>query len=244
VFESISLAFGMIWRGATFLSLSAGVLIGTIFGALPGLTTTMAMALFVPLTFFMEPLIGIPFLLGLYKGGMFGGSVSAILISTPGTAAAAATVLDGYPLSQQGKAGKALNMALYSSVIGETFGNFVLLLLAGFLATAALAFGPPEYTAILIFSFTVISGLSGDSLLKGLIAAAFGFFLSTIGIDPQYGTSRLTFGIRYLDGGLSVVPVLIGLFAISEILSLAVKRKSADKVKTVLKGKENRFKLA
>ncbi|MBS3943090.1 MAG: tripartite tricarboxylate transporter permease, partial [Dethiobacter sp.] len=147
-----------------------------------------------------------------------GGSITAILISTPGTAAAAATVLDGYPLALQGKAGKSLKMALYASLVGETFGNLVLLFVVGLLASVALLFGPPEYFAVLLFSLTIIANLSGGSITKGIFAAAVGLFLSTVGLDPILGARRFTFGISGLEGGLGLVPVLIGLFAMAEIL--------------------------
>lgn len=219
MFESMLAGLQLILNWQTPLALAAGIVLGIVFGALPGLTTTMAMAIFVPVTFFMSPFVGIPFLLGLYKGGVFGGSVAAILIATPGTGAAAATVLDGYQLAKQGKAGKALKLALFASVLGETWGELILLFIVGLLASFALLFGPPEFFAVLLFSFTIISGLSGGSLRKGVISAAAGLFISTIGLDPVSATRRYTFGIMELDSGLSFVPLLIGLFAFSEVLS-------------------------
>jgi len=240
--EHMSESLAMILNVSTFLALSLGLIIGIFFGALPGLTTTMALAIFVPITFFIKPLLAIPFLLGLYKGGIYGGSIPAILVSTPGTAAAAATVLDGYPLAQQGKAGKALKVALFASIIGETVGNLVLLFVVGLLAGVALLFGPPEYFAILLFSFTIIAALSDKSVLKGFFAAAAGIFLSTIGLDPIMGTQRLSFGVSALDGGLSFVPVLIGLFALSEIMLQAEKKHQTSKVIDVnMKGEGNKL---
>lgn len=242
MFENMAAGLSLILNVTTFLALSLGLIIGIFFGALPGLTTTMAMAIFVPITFFMDPLIGIPFLLGLYKGGMYGGSIPAILICTPGTAAAAATTLDGYPLAKQGKAGKALKVALFASVIGETIGNLVLLFIVGLLAGVALLFGPPEYFAILLFSFTIIAALSEKSMLKGFFAAAAGIFLSTIGLDPVMGTQRLSFGFSALDGGLSFVPLLIGLFALSEIFIQLEKRFQTNKVIDIdTKGEGNKL---
>ena len=226
MFEHMADALTMIFSWQTLGAMTLGLIIGTFFGALPGLTATMAVALFTPVTFFMPPLIGITFLLGLYKGGIYGGSISAILISTPGTAASAATVADGYTMAKQGKAGKALKMALYASIFGETVGNLVLLFVAGALASVALSFGPPEYAAILLFSFTIIASLSGNSLSKGVFAAALGFFIAIIGIDPQYGTLRFTFGSTNMTGGISFVPALIGLFAMAEIFTFATERNS------------------
>lgn len=227
--ENMAEAITMIFSLQTLGAMTLGLVIGTFFGALPGLTATMAVALFTPITFFMPPLIGITFLLGLYKGGIYGGSISAILISTPGTAASAATVADGYSLAKQGKAGKALKMALYASVFGETVGNLVLLFVAGALASIALSFGPPEYAAILLFSFTIIASLSGNSLSKGVYSAALGFFIGIIGIDPQYGTMRFTFGSSNMAAGISFVPALIGLFAMAEIFNFATERASGKK---------------
>ena len=195
-----------------------GTLTGILIGAIPGLTATMGIALLLPLTFGMAPLPSLSMLLGIYAGGMYGGSITAILINTPGTPAAAATSLDGYPLAQKGEAGRALKMAIYSSTVGGLFSAFMLLLIAPQLAKLALKFGPAEYTALVLLGLTVIAGISGNSLLKGLIAGSLGLLLSTIGLDPMLGMPRLTFNSMYLTGGLSTVPVLIGLFAISEIL--------------------------
>ena len=195
-----------------------GTLTGIIIGAIPGLTATMGIALLLPLTFGMAPLPSLSMLLGIYAGGMYGGSITAILINTPGTPAAAATSLDGYPLAQKGEAGRALKMAIYSSTVGGLFSAFMLLLIAPQLAKLALKFGPAEYTALVLLGLTVIAGISGNSLTKGLIAGSLGLLLSTIGLDPMLGMPRLTFNSMYLTGGLSTVPVLIGLFAISEIL--------------------------
>lgn len=241
MFEQMAAGFLLILNWQTPIALAAGVILGIVFGALPGLTTTMAMAIFVPVTFFMSPYVGIPFLLGLYKGGVFGGSISAILIATPGTGAAAATVLDGYQLAQQGKAGKALKVALFASVLGETWGELILLFIVGLLAQFALLFGPAEFFAVLLFSFTIISGLSGGSLAKGIISAAMGLFLSTIGLDPIGGTQRFSFGIPELDSGLSFVPLLIGLFAFSEVLSQIEKKVSGTgpRIAVLSKGEGN-----
>ena len=208
----------MMLQWQTFAALAAGIIVGIVFGALPGLTTSMAMSIFVPVTFFMEPLIGIPFLLGLYKGGIYGGSITAILIATPGTNAAAATVMDGHEMAKQGRAGKALNMALYASSFGEVFGELILLFGVGLLAQMALKFGAVETFSILLFAYTIIAGLSGESLLKGIVAASVGLFVGTIGLDPILGTDRFTFGNLNLTSGISFVPMLIGAFAISEVM--------------------------
>ncbi|MDC7241043.1 MAG: tripartite tricarboxylate transporter permease, partial [Spirochaetales bacterium] len=200
-----------------------GTLLGIIIGAIPGLTATMGVALLLPLTFGMDTLPAISMLLGIYCGGMYGGSITAILINTPGTPAAAATSLDGYPLAKKGQAGKALKMAIFSSTVGGLFSALMLILIAPQLAKLALKFGPPEYFALVLLGLTVIAGISGKSLTKGLIAGSLGLLMSCIGLDPMLGMPRLTFGNIYLSSGLSTVPVLIGLFAIAEILENSEK---------------------
>ena len=202
----------------------AGTVIGIVVGALPGLTATMAMAIFSPLTFFMPPLIGIPFLLGIYKGGTFGGSISAVLIGTPGTASNAATVLDGYPMAQQGLGGKALNASIYASTIGDFVSNLVLIFLAWPLALIALEFGPPEVFAIILFSMTVIASLAGRSIAKCFVSASLGVLIALIGIDTVSGATRFTFGISELQGGINFIPLVIGLFGLGEIFVQVSKR--------------------
>jgi len=209
---------------STLGMITLGVLVGTIFGALPGLTTAMAMGLFVPVTFFMKPLIGIPFLIGLYKGGIYGGSIPAILISTPGTGAAAATVIDGYQLTKQGKSGKALQMAKYASVIGDSISSIVTLFSIGFFCELSKKFGVVEVFAVLVFTFIIVSTVSGKSILKGVISACLGLLFSLVGMDIFTGTPRFTFGSTYLLGGISFIPLLIGLFALSEIILLVEKQ--------------------
>lgn len=200
------------------IAMTAGVILGIIVGALPGLTVTMAVALLVPFTFGVDPVTGISFLLGVYVGGIYGGSISAIMIRTPGTPAAAATVLDGYPLMKQGKAIKALKMALVASFIGGIISAMTLILVAPQLAKIALEFGPPEYFSLALFGLTIIAVVSTRNLTKGLISAFFGILINTVGLDPVGGVSRFTFGISNLQSGFPLIPALIGLFAVSEII--------------------------
>lgn len=195
-----------------------GVFIGMLLGAIPGLTGIMAIALLLPFTFTMHPVSALILLISIYKGAMFGGSIPSILMNIPGTPPAAATALDGYPLSLQGKSQKALKIALYSSVMGDVFSDLILITVAGFLAGIALKFGPPEYSMLIIFSLTTIGAVSGDTLLKGLLSAAGGLFIATVGLDPVTATPRFFFGIVELYDGFSLLPMLIGLFALSEIL--------------------------
>ncbi len=196
-----------------------GTSIGIVFGAIPGLTATMAIALFLPFTFGMDPVLAFALLLGLYVGGVYGGSITAILINTPGTPGAAATAVEGYPLARQGKALDALSLATVSSFIGGMLSCGVLIVMAPQLARVALRFGPPEYFAISLFGLSMVSSIASKNIVKGIIAAAFGLLAATIGIDPIVGTMRLTFGNLNLVAGIGLIASLIGLFAISEVLS-------------------------
>jgi putative tricarboxylic transport membrane protein len=207
-----------------FVIMAAGIWAGVIIGAIPGMTGTMAVTLALPFTFYMDPVPSILLLVALYKGSTYGGSVSAILLKTPGTASAACTALDGYPLAQKGKAGKALNMALYSSCIGDFISNISLIFLAAPLALLALRVGPPEYSMLMIFALTTVAGVSGNSLLLGLTSACLGLLLATVGED-MYGSFRFAL-TDDMQGGLSVAPVLIGLFALPELLKLIVFRNA------------------
>ncbi len=217
--ENIVSAFDLFFTLSNFVALFIGVVVGTVIGAIPGMTATMGVALALPFTFYMPPVTSILLLLGIYKGGLYGGSIPAILISAPGTPAASATLLDGFPLAQKGHAKKALTMALYASCIADFVSNLSLILFAGLIAGFALRFGPPEFFALILFSLTIIAGVSGDSLLRGLVGAFMGLLLGTVGLDLVYGTERFIFNNYELMGGLSFIPVLIGLFALPQILN-------------------------
>jgi putative tricarboxylic transport membrane protein len=216
--EVLQTALLEVIQPASLVVLVASVIAGIVIGAIPGLTVTLAVALAVPLTITMSPTASILMLISLYGAGIYGGSISAILLNAPGTPASAATSLDGYELGRQGKAGKALKMALYASVYGGLFSTAVLILLAPQLAAVALRFGPIEVACLLLFSLTVVSSLSGDSMIKGLLAAALGMGLATIGADPMTAVPRFTFGSYDLFDGLAYIPLLIGLFALAEML--------------------------
>lgn len=195
-----------------------GVAIGVTIGAIPGINGPMAIALFIPVTYYMSALTAIGFLVGLNKGAFFGGAISAVLLRTPGTPEAAATAWDGYPLTQQGKGEKALRMALYSSVAGDFISTAVLIGIAAPLAAVALFMGPAEVFALISLALTVIAGIGTNSISRGLIAAAFGLVVGMIGTEPVTALPRLTFDIYQLGSGLSLIPVAIGLLAFSEIL--------------------------
>lgn len=211
--------FSSILSLSNIIICAGGCLFGILFGFLPGLSSTMAVAVILPFTFGMESVPAFSLLMGTYCGSMFGGAITAILIKTPGTPQNAATVLDGYPMAQQGRAQEALSTATICSFIGGIFSCVVLMFLAKPLADVALRFGPPEYFAVGVFGLSVVSSLAGRNILKGVIGACFGLMLSTIGCDPLTGVMRFTFGSNKLMAGMQIVAVLIGLFALAEVLS-------------------------
>ena len=196
-----------------------GVVIGIVMGVLPGVGSLTAIPVLIPITFYMEPVTALAFLIAITKGGTSGGAIPAILLNAPGSAENVATARDGYPLAKQGKPVKAMRMALYSSVFGDCASDVVLIALAAPFAAIALLFGPAEITAIIVLAFTLIAGLSGNSLTKGLAAAALGVFLATVGLDPEDGTQRMTFGVIDLYDGISLNAMAIGLLALSSVLS-------------------------
>lgn len=197
---------------------------GILGGSLPGLSPSIAMALLLPFTYGMDPTPAIVMLAATYVGAEYGGSIPAILIRTPGTNAAAATVVDGYAMKLQGRAGEALGISLYSGLVGGLFGLGVVVLLAQPLSTVALAFTPSAYFALGVLGLTVIASLARESLVKGLMAGAFGLMVSTVGTDPVTGLSRFTFGSPELLSGIPPILVMIGLFAIGELLAQSGER--------------------
>jgi putative tricarboxylic transport membrane protein len=214
-----------------------GTLGGIIVGALPGLTATMGVALLVPVTFLMDPVTGLIMLSGIYCGGIYGGSITGILLNTPGTPAAIMTMLEGNIMTKNGEAKKALSTAILASFVGGLVSAFALLFLSPPLANFALRFGPPEYFCLALFGMTVISSLTTGQMIKGLIVGFFGVFISTIGLDPCEGIERCTFDTPELLEGFSIVPVLIGLFSIPEAIDLASSRKSSESFLGELTGK-------
>lgn len=233
--DALQSAFALFATVDNVLALLIGVVVGTLVGAIPGMTTPMAVALTLPFTFSLGPVTGILLLLGVYKGGIYGGSITAILINAPGTPAASCTVLDGYPLAQRGEARRALDIALYSSCVADMISNLSLIMFAGVLATFALRFGSQELFTLIVFSLTIIAGVSGNQLLKGFGAACLGLILATIGLDLIYGTNRFVFGQVNLMSGLTFIPVLIGLFALPEIINFFVTGET-QKEKSQLAG--------
>lgn len=220
-----------------YLMAAFGIFLGIIIGALPGLTATTGVSIFLPMTFYMETLPAFAFLLGIYCGGTYGGSITAILINTPGTPSAAATAIEGFPLSKKGQAAKALEMALYASFVGGIVSCVVLTWTSSYLADLAMKFSHLEYFALGVFGISIVAGLSSGNMVKGLIAACFGLLLSFIGLDPINGAVRLTFGTSNMKNGITTIPALIALFAVSELLSQAENiYRRADEEKMAIRG--------
>lgn len=213
-----------------------GVTTGIIIGALPGLTATMGVALLLPLTFGMDTVAALLLLSGVYFGGVYGGSITAILLRTPGTPASAATALDGYALTQKGQGGKALSVATISAFTGGFISIFVLMFLSPVLANFALRFSAPETFALAVFGLSIVASISGSSLVKGLIAGTAGLVIATIGLDPIQGFPRFTGGSSNLMSGIPFIPVMIGLFAAAEAFKTLEEMNMTQKLKTKIKG--------
>ena len=199
------------------LLILVGSAFGLLIGSIPGLNVTLAVAIVIPATFYLQPVEAMALLISVYKTGIYGGSVSAVLLGVPGTPAAAATVSDGHTLAKKGYARKALEAALYSSTFADIISNIALVLLASYLAKFALSFGPAENAMLVLFALIVVSLVSSSSLIKGMLAAFIGLSFSIIGMDPMTGNARFTFGNINMLSGVSLIPALVGLFAISEI---------------------------
>ena len=215
-----------------------GTTLGIIFGSIPGLTASMAVALCLPISFGMDPMSGFALLVSLYIGGVSGGLIAAVMLNIPGTPSSIATTFDGYPLAVKGQAGKALGIGIFFSFIGTLFGVTVLVFVAPPLAELAVQFGSYEYFALAVLTLTLISGLSGKSLAKGIAAGGFGMVLAMVGLAPIDGVPRYTYGIHDLDAGFALLPALVGLYAISEIMKssesrsvLAASRTASAKIR-------------
>jgi putative tricarboxylic transport membrane protein len=209
-------AFRLVFEPSVLLYIVLGVASGICIGCLPGLTTTMGVALVLPLTFGMDATHSILLLIGVYVGAVYGGSISAILLNTPGTPASAATALDGYKMASKGEAGRALGISTSSSFIGGMISCVYLMLISPILAKFALKFSAPEFFMLAFFGLCIISSISGKSMMKGLLSGALGILLATIGIDNITGTMRFTFHNMNLFSGINFIPVMIGLFAMSQ----------------------------
>lgn len=205
------------------IMLLAAIFIGYIGGAIPGVSGTMLVVIMIPVTYTLEPQAAFILLTGIYAITAFSGAISAILLRTPGTPEAVVTTFDGYPMAQRGNPGRALGIAIFCSVAGGLIGTLCLITITPALAKVALSFSSPEYFALAVMGLTVVASLSGKELAKGLIGVMFGLMIAVIGMDPLTGTLRFTFGSPALSSGINLIPVIIGLFALSEFL-----KKSRD----------------
>ncbi len=223
-------AFPLVFTPSVLGAVGLGTVIGLIFGAIPGLTYTMALSLVLPLTFGAATMPAVALLVGTYIGGMTGGSVSAILIGVPGTPSAAATVLDGYPMRKAGKASLALGLAIISSTVGGLVSLFIMVVSVQIVSRLAIKFGPAEIFALVVFGMSTICGLAEKSLVRGLIAGVIGLMMMTIGLDEVTGDQRLTFGTVTFQQGVNLVVAMIGLFAVPHIIqTFAIYRAGLQK---------------
>jgi putative tricarboxylic transport membrane protein len=234
--QHLALGFGVALTPVNLLYCFIGVVVGTAIGVLPGIGPVTTVAMLVPLTFGMNPTAALIMLAGIYYGSQYGGSTTAILINTPGETSSVMTCLDGYQMARQGRAGPALGMAAIGSFTAGTISVVLLMLLARPLIRVALEFGPAEYFAIMLLALLTLGGLTGESVVKGLLMAAFGLLLGTVGGDPMTGTPRFTFGEPSLLDGLEFLPVTIGLFAVAEVLTTATRSLAHDVYAAPIRG--------
>jgi len=230
--EGFSAVFGSPF---IILLIFLGTVIGIVFGALPGLTATMAIVMFLPLTYSTTPIVAVSLLMALYIGGTSGGLISAILLNIPGTPASIATCFDGRPLALKGEAQKALGIGIFYSFLGTLFGLILMSFIAPMLAKIAIMFGPYEYCALAIFSLSLVIMLAGKDMVRGLMSALIGVMLATVGLAPIDSAKRFTFGNAQLNSGFQLLSLLIGLYAVSEIVVAA--ENSAKPKSTIYSGK-------
>lgn len=198
--------------------LLVGVAVGVVIGALPGVGPLLGVVMAIPFTFYMDPISSMALLMGIYQGGSYGGALAATIIGIPGTPMAAATLLDAHPMALSGRASEAVTLSTIGSSLGGVISGLMLIAIAPELASIALKFGPAETAAFALLGLTTLGALSGDSALKGWMMGFFGLFIATVGLDPVTGVSRYTYGSVYFDGGITLIPLLVGLFSISEVL--------------------------
>ena len=228
MFDLLIQGFAAVLSPYVLMLMIVGVAVGIVFGAVPGLTAVMAIALCLPMTYGLSPGAGMALLVALFVGATSGGLISAILLKIPGTPSSIATTFDGGPMMEKGEGAKALGAGIVFSFLGTIISIVALMFIAPWLAQIALSFGPHEYFAIAIFSLTLIATLSSGSMAKGVFAGVAGFAVSTVGIAPVDATTRFTFGRVELNAGFSILTVLVGMFAVAEIIKVAETAKTAD----------------
>jgi putative tricarboxylic transport membrane protein len=231
LYANLALGFSVAFTPANLLFAFTGAFIGTAIGALPGIGSTSGVALLLPLTFGMDPTGAMIMLAGIYYGSMYGGTITSVLVNTPGESATIVTTLDGYQMAKQGRAGAALGIATGASFVAGTFGIAALMVMGPGLARAALVFGPPEYFALTLLGLAMLTGLAGGSVLKAVISVLIGLMLSTVGLDVMTGSPRFTFGSVTLLAGFDFLPISIALFGFSEILM------GADEAEAIRRGR-------
>ncbi len=228
LFTNLALGFSIAFTPFNLMMAAAGVVLGTLIGALPGVGPVSGIALLLPLTFGMSPTSGIIMLAALYAGSMYGGTITSVLINTPGESASVVTCIDGYQMALRGRAGPALGIAAIGSFIAGTAGVVLLMSMSPLLARWALSFGPPETFALMLLGLTTVTGLTGDNALKGYISMVFGLMLSMVGFDLISGDARYTGGIHEMLDGVDFLPVAIGLFGLGEVLAGAERAAGMD----------------
>lgn len=224
--EMFTIAVGNVFNPTCLALIWVGTMIGIVFGSIPGLSATMAVVLFLPMTFSMEPTMGLALLVGLYMGGISGGLISAILLKIPGTPSSISTVFDGGPMAEKGEAGRALGVGILSSGIGSLLGIFALIFISPLLAKVCLLFSAADYFGVAVFSLTIIAALSGKDMLKGLLAGLLGIALSMVGMAPLDAEVRFTFGNYQLLSGFNITVLLIGVFAVTDIILAGLGRRT------------------
>lgn len=234
--ETLLQSAGILFDPLNLLVLIGAVVAGAIVGATPGLTSTMAIGLLVPITFTMPQTLAFMLLLGIYCGGIYGGSITAILLNLPGTPTSVITAIDGYAMTRRGEAGRAIAIATVSSTLGGIISCIFLIALSTQLAQLVIYFGAPEYMALGIFASAVVFTLSGESMLKGFVSLCFGFLIASVGIDPTAMHPRFTLGITELLIGVPPVPAIIGLFCVSEVFRMAEDRGLRAPIQRSLSG--------
>jgi len=231
----LATAAHLVFIPSSLVFIIIGAAAGILVGAIPGLTSTMSIALLIPFTYGMSIIPSVGMLLGIFFGCMYGGSIAAILINTPGTPAAAATVLDGYPMGKKGEAGRALAIALFASICGGITGSLAMTFLSPFISRVALRFGPAEFFTLAVFGLSVIISISGKSLVKGLMSGLFGLLIATVGMDKTCAYLRFT-RVEGFYEGIPFIPGLIGLFAVTEVFNGIENILSTAKIKAKISG--------
>lgn len=228
MFNTLFTGLKIVLTPSTFLMITAGTILGVIFGAMPGVSASMAVALALPFAYAMNPVIAIAFLVAVYCASITGGGITAILFRIPGTPSSAPTTFDGYPMAQRGEAGKALGFSLVASAVGGLIAAFAMALISPQLSAVALKFGPSELFAVSFLGLSVLSCLDSGNIVKTLISGLLGLLLACVGMDPMLGIARFTWGNSTLLSGIEMIPVMIGLFAVTEVLKQTVKQKKID----------------